>query len=71
MNGAQDLVNPLKGIASCATKCGCCEMHVRIAEKVLGEAAEFFKGFDLAVVCRRCGEHADPESHVCKEACEL
>lgn len=25
----------LQGIASCATKCGCCEMHVRVARMAL------------------------------------
>lgn len=25
----------LNGIATCATKCGCCEMHRRIAERAL------------------------------------
>lgn len=29
------LLNALRGIASCATRCGCCEMHRRIAEEVL------------------------------------
>jgi hypothetical protein len=29
------LVNALRGIASCATRCGCCEMHNRIANKAL------------------------------------
>jgi hypothetical protein len=25
------LLNPLRGIASCATQCGCCRMHQEIA----------------------------------------
>jgi hypothetical protein len=31
------LVQALKGIASCATKCGCCAMHKSIAEAALKE----------------------------------
>lgn len=26
----------LEGIASCATECGCCAMHVRVARQALG-----------------------------------
>lgn len=26
----------LRGVASCATQCGCCAMHVRIARQALG-----------------------------------
>ena len=28
--------NVLEGIASCATQCGCCQMHKRIANEALG-----------------------------------
>lgn len=26
----------LRGVASCATQCGCCEMHSRVSRSVLG-----------------------------------
>ena len=29
--------NALRGIASCATRCRCCELHNRIARRALGE----------------------------------
>jgi bacterioferritin-associated ferredoxin len=29
------LVNALKGIASCGTDCGCCQLHKEIAEEAL------------------------------------
>lgn len=35
----QRLLNALRGIASCATQCPCCEMHRRIAEQALADAA--------------------------------
>lgn len=48
------LVRVLLGITSCATKCSCCEMHRRVARRVLeehraslsvAEAAEFDRIF--------------------------
>jgi hypothetical protein len=30
-------LNALRGIASCATSCGCCEMHQRIARSAVSE----------------------------------
>ncbi len=30
----------LRGIASCATECGCCEMHVRVARSVLDQYSD-------------------------------
>lgn len=33
----------MQGIASCATRCGCCEMHRRIAEKAVQEAEQMVK----------------------------
>lgn len=32
------------GISTCATRCGCCEMHRRIAEQALQEADQMVKG---------------------------
>lgn len=31
------LLNALRGIASCATHCPCCEMHREIAERAIAE----------------------------------
>lgn len=34
---AEVLVKALRGISTCATACGCCSMHKRIAENALTE----------------------------------
>lgn len=42
------LENALRGIASCATQCDCCRMHVRIALRALGEADVLSQDKDAA-----------------------
>lgn len=37
---AEILVKALIGISTCATQCGCCSMHKRIAESALKEFKE-------------------------------
>jgi hypothetical protein len=34
----------MMGIASCATRCGCCEMHNRVAKQSLEAADKLVKG---------------------------
>jgi hypothetical protein len=45
----------LRGIASCATQCGCCELHAQIA----GEALRVLERAYIALICRRCGAFLD------------
>lgn len=40
----ETLRRAMTGIASCATRCGCCEMHVRVAKRVLEKADKQVKG---------------------------
>jgi hypothetical protein len=61
------LVGALRGIASCATHCGCCEMHRRIADDVLTLSQSFQERFELVIVCKHCGCLADPQDHICGE----
>lgn len=39
----QALALALSGIRSCATRCGCCELHKQIAEEVLKDYEKLYR----------------------------
>jgi hypothetical protein len=51
----------LRGIAANATRCGACQMGTEFAD----DALKVLDRFEIMLVCKRCGEIADPETHAC------